>query len=81
MARIVPSPSCRHFGGRNEAMSKIFETDVAPRAAKLHAELDPGDGQPDVRVPFNAPDPDYDDGKVDIVAGGEFVDDLIREGE
>lgn len=47
------------------------------RAAEVGAMLDPGDVQPGARVPPIATDRD-DAGRLDAVAGSEFVDDRIR---
>jgi hypothetical protein len=52
---------------------------VSPaRAAETRAILDTGDVQPGTRVSFIASDPDDEEGRLDAIAGSEFVDDRIR---
>ena len=51
---------------------------MATRAAETRAILETGDVQPGARVSFIAADRDHDAGKLDAVAGCEFVDDRIR---
>jgi hypothetical protein len=48
------------------------------RAAEALPIVDPGAVQPGARVSFIAADRDRDAGRLDAVAGGEFVDDRIR---
>jgi dihydroflavonol-4-reductase len=47
-------------------------------AAQVRATVDPGDVQPAARVSFIVADRDHDEGRLDGVAGCEFVDDRIR---
>jgi len=46
--------------------------------AEVRAMEDTGDDQPRARVSFVATDRDHDAGRLDAVAGCEFVDDRIR---
>jgi hypothetical protein len=55
---------------------KVIDADPTP-AAPVRPELERGNAQPDVRVRFNAADGD-DAGRLDAVAGCEFVDDRMR---
>jgi len=48
------------------------------RAAQVRATVDSGDVQPGARVSFVAAERDHGAGRLDAVAGGEFVDDRIR---
>jgi dihydroflavonol-4-reductase len=48
------------------------------RAAEVRAMVDTGDLQPGARVSFVAADRDPDGGRLDAVAGCEFLDDRIR---
>jgi hypothetical protein len=48
------------------------------RAAELRATTDAGDVQPDAPESFIVSDRDDDAGRLDAVAGCEFVDDQIR---
>jgi hypothetical protein len=48
------------------------------RAAEMPAIPDTGDVQPRARVSFKAADRDHAAGRMDAVAGCEFVDDRIR---
>jgi nucleoside-diphosphate-sugar epimerase len=48
------------------------------RAAEMRAILGAGNVQPGARVSFGATDGDHDAGRLDAVAGSEFVDDRIR---
>lgn len=48
------------------------------RAAEVRTTGDTGDVQPGARVSFIAADRDHDAGRVDAVAGSEFLDDRIR---
>jgi hypothetical protein len=48
------------------------------RAMEMRAVLDTGNVQPGARVSFSEADRDHDAGRLDAVAGSEFVDDRIR---
>jgi len=48
------------------------------RAAERRAMVDTRDVQPGARVSFIAADGDHDAGRLDAVAGSEFVDDRIH---
>jgi hypothetical protein len=48
------------------------------RAVEVHAMMDTRDVQPSARASFIAADRDHNAGRLDAVAGGEFVDDRIR---
>jgi hypothetical protein len=48
------------------------------RAAEMCEVVDTGDVQPAARMPFITSDRDDDAGRLDAVAGCEFVDDQIR---
>jgi hypothetical protein len=47
-------------------------------AAAVHGMVDIGDVQPGARVSLVAADRDHGAGRLDAVAGGEFIDDRIR---
>lgn len=47
-------------------------------AAEVRAMVDTGGVQPGARVSFIAADRDHDAGRMDAVAGSEFLDDRIR---
>lgn len=49
-----------------------------PTAAEVREMVNVEDVQPDARVSLIAADRDHDGGRVDAVAGSEFVDDRIR---
>jgi hypothetical protein len=48
------------------------------RAAAVRTMLGPRKVQPGARVSFRTVDRDDDVGRLDVVAGGEFLDDRIR---
>jgi dihydroflavonol-4-reductase len=48
------------------------------RAAAVRAMVDTGDVQPNACVSFVAANRDHDAGRLDAVAGCEFVDDRVR---
>jgi hypothetical protein len=56
---------------------RTMEENPTP-AASVRAELDRRNVQPDARVRLIAADRDDDAGRLDAVAGCEFVDDRIR---
>ena len=49
--------------------------------AAVRAGLPPRRGQPGLRTSFSTADRDGDAGRLDFIAGGEFLDDRIRSAE
>ena len=56
-------------------------TTEGPNEAEVRATVNIEEVQPDARVSLIAADRDHGEGRVDAVAGSEFVDDRIRERE
>jgi hypothetical protein len=65
---------------RLRAAGREFRTMVgsATRGAEACAMEDTRDARPGARVSFIAADRDHDAGRVDAIAGSEFLDDRIR---